>query len=66
MTEVHKDPRKNNKNADIDAKTSERTGIAGLLETALRRFRTGRYIIKAAGRREWRIHTIGPLKMEPG
>ena len=45
MTEVHKDPRKNNKKADIDAKTSERTGIAGLLETALRRFRTGSYII---------------------
>lgn len=45
MTEVHKEPRINDKKADIDAKTSERTGIAGLLETALRRFRTGSYII---------------------
>ena len=45
MTEVHKEPGKRNQKADVDAKTSERTGIAGLLETALRRFRTGSYII---------------------
>ena len=45
MTEVHKEPQENNKKADVDAKTSERNGIAGLLETGLRRFRTGSYII---------------------
>ena len=34
-----------NKRENVDATTSERSGVGGLLETALRRFRTGSYII---------------------
>jgi hypothetical protein len=43
------DHTKNNKNTnireDVDAKTSQRGGIAGLLETGLRRFRVGGYLV---------------------
>jgi len=45
MTTDNNDPRKNSNRENIDATTSRRTGIAGLFETALRRFRTGSYII---------------------
>ena len=44
MTTDYKEPQRN-KNVDVDAATSEMTGFAGLLETALRRFRTGGYIV---------------------
>lgn len=45
MTTEYKEPQKNNRREDVDGTTSGRTGIAGLFETALRRFRTGSYII---------------------
>jgi len=44
LTTDYKEPQRN-KNVDVDAATSEMTGFAGLLETALRRFRTGGYIV---------------------
>ena len=45
MREYPIDPQKKNRGVDVDAAISERKGIAGLLETGLRRFRTGSYII---------------------
>jgi hypothetical protein len=45
MTAGNKKLQNHNKREDTDAITSRRTGIAGLLETGLRRFRTGSYII---------------------
>jgi hypothetical protein len=45
MTDNPNETPPKNKKADVDAKTSELTGIAGLLETGLRRFRTGSYMI---------------------
>ncbi len=45
MTTEYKEPQKNIRREDVDGTTSGRTGLAGLLETALRRFRTGSYII---------------------
>jgi hypothetical protein len=45
MTTNNKETVKNNKKLDVDAQTSELKGLAGILETALRRFRTGSYII---------------------
>ena len=45
MTTEYKEPQKNKRREDVDGTTSGRTGIAGILETALRRFRTGSYII---------------------
>jgi hypothetical protein len=45
MMEDHKEQQLKEKGVDVDAATSEQTGIFGLLETALRRFRTGGYIV---------------------
>jgi len=45
MTEDHKESPKRKKGVNVDAATSERTGIGGLFETGLRRFRTASYMI---------------------
>ena len=45
MTEDHKESPKRKKGVNVDAATSERAGIGGLLETGLRRFRTASYMI---------------------
>ena len=45
MSETNNTDMKSQDKIDINAKSSERTGIAGLLETALRRFRLVSYII---------------------
>lgn len=45
MTGDHNQQLKKKKGIDVDAATSERTGISGILETALRRFRTASYMI---------------------
>jgi serine acetyltransferase len=45
MTDTRKKSSKKETREDVDAKTSQRGGIAGLLETGLRRFRVGGYLV---------------------
>jgi len=45
MTAENKQPQDHKKREDTETTTSKRTGVSGLLETGLRRFRTGSYII---------------------
>ena len=54
----HNDQSKKAQRIDIDAKTSTRRGLFGLLETALRRFRLASYVIALIP-----LYVIGILAM---